>query len=144
MLRNIVLGIAGLFLTLVLISFLGWLQLHYSEQGLLMQDLLAGRISQAEYAEAFFDGAERMIFIADFIQFPLIISITSGFVGFFARRKAWLPALFAITPVFMFIFKPDIKGISLGLLYALIAVTVASLISRWRFRPAFDQSPSYQ
>lgn len=76
-----------------------------------MQDMLAGRISQAEYAEAFFDGVESRIFITEFVQLPIVVLITSGFVGFFARKKAWLPALFAITPVFMFVYKLDLNGI---------------------------------
>ena len=65
---------------------------------------------------------------------PAISVLVGSFVGWFARRPAWVPAVLAILPAGV-VFAgglADSMGILCGIVYAILGSTVALAVGRWR------------
>lgn len=140
MIRNILIGVVGVFLTGILLSLAGWLMFNFSDQGELIMALHTGTISKEEFAGTFFEGAERRTLVSEILIFPLIAVSLGSFVGLFARERTWLPALIAISPLFLFLLSvPSIKGVLLCAVYATLAIAIATILSRWRFLRRVDR-----
>ena len=139
MIRNILIGVVGVVFAGILLSVGGWLMFNFSGEGELIKALQTDTISKEEFAGAFFDGAERRTLVMEILVFPLIALSVGGFVGLFARERAWLPAIIGISPIFLFLLsEPSIKGVLLSTVYTILAIAIATIISRRRFALVSD------
>lgn len=133
MFRNLAIGIAGLILSALLLGLAGWFTLNFSEQGRLIREHQANRVSDEQFAEVFFQNAPHSLFLTEFVAMPFIAIVVGCFAGVFARERAWLPALISLSPVLLFFFlPPTAKGLGLCAMYTALAIGTAMMVSRLR------------
>ena len=143
MVRNILVGLGGMILATALMGLFGFLILGYSGQGPLIGAMQTGAISQEKFATTFFEKAENIILISEFVVLPLVALLLGSYIGLFAREKIWLPVLVTTIPLLIFLFSggASIKVVALSLVYFALTYGVARILSTWRLRP-FVSSPS--
>jgi len=145
MVRNILLVICGVILSLILASVSAWGILEFTPLGKsIREDKQTGNLQhdghepETQKYNDIFVQMEQTLWLIELVIMPVISLVVGSFMGIFARKRHFVLSIISLTPLlvaFLISSSWKVSGLFYCILYALLASLASLAVSRLKISP---------